>query len=101
MQPHHFGFDWDPAKAAANLAKHKIPFEDAMDVFLDPLALSQPDTDSTTEERWVTVGVGRGAKLLLVVHTHLDLEPGRSFVRIISVRKPNNREKRQYEQSAP
>jgi hypothetical protein len=51
-----FEFDWDPAKAASN------------PVFLDPLALSKPDEDSSIgEERWVTMGQGQDAKLLAVV----------------------------------
>ena len=40
-----FEFDWDPPKAASNVAKHGVTFDDAMLVFLDPLALSQPDND--------------------------------------------------------
>jgi uncharacterized protein len=66
-------FDWDPAKAAANLAKHGVAFEDAMEVFLDPLALTRPDPDVSVEERWITIGTKRDTTLLLVVHTHADL----------------------------
>ena len=33
-------FDWDPVKAAGNVSKHGISFEEAMTVFRDPLALS-------------------------------------------------------------
>jgi len=48
MPTHRFKFDWDPAKAASNLTKHGVSFEDAMTIFLDPLALSRPDDDSST-----------------------------------------------------
>lgn len=94
-------FDWDPAKAAGNLTKHDVAFEEAMTVFLDPLALSQPDDDSTSEERWITVGLSRDTRLLLVVHTHAELDENRAHIRIISARKPSKRERRQYEQAPP
>ena len=51
-------FDWDPAKAASNLDKHGVSFEDAMAVLSDPLALSRLDDDSAHETRWVTIGMG-------------------------------------------
>jgi uncharacterized DUF497 family protein len=52
-----FEFDWDPAKAESNLAKHGVSFEEAMAVFHDPLALSRPDEDhGANKERWVTLG---------------------------------------------
>jgi uncharacterized protein len=93
-----FEFDWDPAKASSNLEKHKVSFDDAQSVFLDPLALSIPDEDET-EERWVTIGMSSTAKLLLVVHTFIEVAADRAYIRIISARKPNKREKRQYEQN--
>ena len=99
MPAHHFEFDWDPAKAAANAVKHQVSFDEAMTIFLDPLALSRPDDDSTTEERWITIGLSRDTKLLLVVHTHVALNTDRSFIRIISARKPSKHERRQYEQN--
>jgi uncharacterized protein len=93
-------FDWDPAKAARNLAKHGVSFDEAMGVFVDPLALTMPDPDSATiEERWITVGLSRATNLLLVVHTHVELDPDHTYIRIISARKPSKREKRQYEQT--
>jgi uncharacterized DUF497 family protein len=96
-----FEFDWDPAKAASNLAKHGVSFEDAMGVFLDPLALSLlDDAHGATEERWVTIGLSRGTNLLVVVHTHVEIDDDRIHIRIISARKPTKREKRQYEQES-
>lgn len=96
-----FEFDWDPAKAASNLAKHDIAFEEAMTVFLDPLALSRPDDDSGAGERWVTIGLSQDTKLLLVVHTHMELDEDRVYIRIISARRPTRRERRHYEQANP
>jgi uncharacterized protein len=95
-----FEFDWDPAKAASNLAKHKVSFDEAMTVFLDPLSLSRPGDDhAAAEERWITIGLSRATKLVLVVHTHIELESDRIYIRIISARPPTKRETRQYEQA--
>jgi uncharacterized protein len=94
-----FEFDWDPVKAVSNVAKHGVSFEEAMPVFLDPLALSRPDEDSSMEEeRWVTMGQGQDTKLLVVVHTHAEIAEDTVAVRIISVRRPTRREIRQYEE---
>jgi uncharacterized protein len=50
-------FDWDPAKAASNAAKHAVTFEEAMTVFGDQLARSILDSGhGSDEERWVTIG---------------------------------------------
>ena len=49
-------FDWDPAKAASNAAKHGVTFGEAMAVFRDPLADTILDPDrGPGEERWVTI----------------------------------------------
>ncbi len=93
-------FDWDPAKAASNLAKHGVAFEDAMGVFLDPLQLSRLDDDpGAAEERWVTLGLAGGSKLLIVVHTYVEVSD-EALIRIISARSPTRREVRQYEEGS-
>lgn len=90
-------FDWDPAKAAANAAKHGVRFEEAMSVLADPLAISIYDTDhSVGEERWITIGQAQGGNLLVVVHTYVEMDAGRSVVRIISARPSTRKEARQY-----
>jgi uncharacterized DUF497 family protein len=92
-----YEFDWDPAKAATNLAKHGVAFEAAMTVFLDPLARSRFDEDNSDKEtRWVTLGEARNGLLLVVVHTYIETAPDRVYVRIISARRPTGREARQY-----
>jgi uncharacterized DUF497 family protein len=89
-------FDWDPAKAAANLTKHRVTFENAMSVFLDPLAMSRLDDDVTEEERWVTLGLDSAGRLLVVVHTHAELDREAVAIRVISARRSTRREARQY-----
>lgn len=63
-------FEWDPKKAALNLQKHGVSFEDASVVFGDPLAGTIPDpTHSTGEARFVTIGMTPAQRLIVVVHT--------------------------------
>ena len=88
-------FDWDPAKAASNAAKHGVAFPDAMSVLNDPLGLSIPDP-AASEERWVTVGLAATGKLLVVVHTWEETGENSAAVRIISARRATRREARQY-----
>jgi len=87
-------FEWDNAKAQANLAKHGVSFEEAASVFGDPLALTFPDPDhSIGEKRWLTFGVSQTDRLLMVV----NIERSHS-VRIISARKATRHERGIYEQ---
>lgn len=63
-------FEWDPEKAAANLKKHKVPFEEAVTVFYDPLSATFDDPDhSYGERRFLTVGYSSQGRLLVVCHT--------------------------------
>jgi uncharacterized DUF497 family protein len=95
-------FDWDPEKAASNAFKHRVRFQEAMTVFVDPLARTILDPDSRTgEERWVTMGEASTGNLLVVVHTWREMDPVRTAVRIISARRPTPREARQYREEAP
>jgi hypothetical protein len=94
-------FDWDPVKAAANAVKHGVTFEEAMGVFVDPLASSIMDPASPQgEERWITIGLNLAQRLLVVVHTHIEFADDIVVVRIISARKATKNERKQYEQEA-
>jgi uncharacterized DUF497 family protein len=87
-------FEWDEVKAAANLAKHGVSFEEAATVFGDQLALTFDDPDhSSGEHRFITFGVSGKSRVLLVVNA----ERGRT-VRIISARKATRHERVIYEQ---
>ena len=88
-------FEWDPAKAAANLKKHKVSFEEARSVFFDEFAIQFFDEDhSMNEERFLMLGMSSGAKLLIVCHC--ERENG-EFIRIISARKATKRESAFYQ----
>ncbi len=94
-----YEFDWDTKKAASNQIKHGVSFEDAMALFRDALALSISDNEhSVNEERWVSIGEGRGGKLLVVVHTIKEMADGVVAIRIISARRPTKREARMYKE---
>jgi uncharacterized DUF497 family protein len=88
------GFDWDDDKAAANLAKHLVSFEEAMSVFDDPLARIHDDPDhSAGEIREIITGYSSSARLLLVSFTEREDE-----IRIINARKPDKDERRHHEE---
>lgn len=85
-------FEWDPVKAASNLKKHGVSFEEAQSVFYDESALQFFDAEgSETEERFLMLGMSREIRLLLVCHC----ENGDS-IRIISARKPTRNEREYY-----
>ena len=92
-----YDFEWDPAKAAINLRKHKVSFELAATVFLDRFATSIPDADhSAFEERWITMGHARDGGLLVVSHTWTETG-GKAGVRIISARLATRNERHHHE----
>ena len=86
-------FEWDSAKAAKNLRKHKVSFEEASSVFYDALAVTGADPDhSDAEDRLITFGLS-ARRLLVVSHT----ERGEA-IRIISARPATAHERRIYEE---
>lgn len=94
----HYQFEWDPAKARQNSRRHRITFERAATVFLDPNALSVFDQEHSREEdRWVTLGLDRAGTLLVVCHTYREETETSARIRIITARKPTNSESKQYE----
>jgi uncharacterized DUF497 family protein len=86
--------EFDPNKAAANLKKHGVPFDEAAGSLLDPLALVREDKDSEGETRFVLVGMSREGRLLTVCYTLREEER----IRLISAREATRREERQYAQ---
>lgn len=89
-------FGWDPAKAASNLKKHGVSFEEAQSVFYDEFAVQFYDeSHSSNEDRFLLLGMSSGAQLLLVCHCERDNGNG---IRIISARKATKLESAFYRQ---
>jgi uncharacterized protein len=85
---------WDDRKNRANRLKHRIGFEEASDVFFDPLAITVDDADHSSDEfRFISIGKTKLQKLLLVFFTETDQE-----IRIISARRPTRTERLNYEE---
>ncbi|WP_349370650.1 BrnT family toxin [Salinarimonas sp.] len=84
-------FEWDDRKAAANSAKHGIPFEAAMEVFRDPRRTETPDDRRDYgEDRFVAVGAVDGVAISVVYTRRGDV------CRIISARRASRRERVDY-----
>ena len=86
------GFEWDPIKAAANLAKHKVDFADAAPSLEDLRALTIPDPDATDEERFITLAADSTGRILITVYSYSGVNR-----RIISSRKASPGERKRYE----
>jgi uncharacterized DUF497 family protein len=87
-------YEWDPAKAAANVKRRRVSFEEAASVFLDAAALTFWDPDHSAEEdREITIGRSAQHRILFVAHI-----PRETRIRIISARRATSRERRQYEE---
>ena len=84
-------FEWDPHKQRANLRKHGIELADAVAVFRDPLALTVEDREYD-EQRFVTIGADAFGRTLVVVYTYR----GTDTVRLISARRADPSERKQY-----
>jgi uncharacterized protein len=90
-------FEWDPAKARTNLAKHGVAFKDARLVWEDPNHILRLERHVGGEERWQIIGYARGVVILVVWHTYPDPND-EERVRIIGARKAERRERSAYEQ---
>ena len=87
-------YEWDPQKAAANRSKHRLEFDEASSVFLDPLALTFSDPAHSMEERReITIGITMKGRLVFVSHCYRI-----GGIRIISARLCTRAEKKQYEE---
>ena len=114
-------FEWDPAKAAANYKKHGISFDEAKTSFLDQFARIIADPEhSEDEQRLILLGLSIKLNVLVISHAASDVEeiveeavegPGKTrkrkrvetytLIRIISARKADPAERRQYAEFLP
>lgn len=89
-------FEWDPEKAATNLRKHGVHFDEASTVFEDPLGRIVDDPrHSRGEDRFVLIGFSGAQRLLAVMFSEK-----RNRIRIISARPVTRAERRTYEESS-
>ena len=87
-------FEWDERKNRANRSKHGVSFEEARSAFLDENARVMVDPDhSDAEERFVLLGVSAALRVLVVCHCYRRNE---GVIRIISARRADRDEQRQY-----
>ena len=87
-------FEDDPAKAARNLKKHKVGFEEAASVFGDPMAYMFADPDHAIgEERWLMFGLSHMGRILAVIYTYRS-----ESYRLISARLATRHERKIYEE---
>ncbi len=88
-------FDWDVRKAAANLKKHKISFEEAKSAFYDERAkLIDDPTHSADEERFILLGLSHLLRIVVVCHCYRSHD---NIIRIISARKATTQELKAYQ----
>jgi uncharacterized protein len=88
-------FEWDKTKAALNLRKHGVSFDEAKSVFFDDFAVQFFDSDhSELEDRFILLGLSSQSNILVVCHCVRGTE---NVVRIISARKATKSEKKFYQ----
>ena len=87
-------FEWDDRKAAANIKKHGVSFDEAKSVFVDERAKLIDDPDhSDDEDRFVLLGISGVLRMLLVCHCYRS---DGNVIRIISARKASTKESKSY-----
>ena len=91
-------FEWGDQKNNLNIEKHQVSFNEAKEVFLDPMHISKLDHRfDYFEERWITLGRTAKKNILVVANMFFD-DNGEEIIRIISARKANQKERIFYEQ---
>ncbi len=81
-------FEWDNTKAAKNLRKHQVSFDEAASVFDAPMFITVVDEEhSDDEERYITIGISKRRRLLVIAHTDREGQ-----IRVINARKATRKE---------
>jgi uncharacterized DUF497 family protein len=84
--------EWDSKKAASNLKKHGVSFEEAATALLDPLAKAREDPDAEDEPRWILLGMSTKPRLLSVCYTLRRDD----CIRLIAAREATRKEAKDY-----
>jgi len=91
-------FSWDKQKAASNAKEHGIAFDETSEIFEDPLHISVLDVRfDYYEERWITMGMTKGGRLLVAGHLYSMESDGKEHIRIITAREATKKEHARYE----
>lgn len=86
--------EWDDRKAAANVRKHGVSFDEAITALEDPLSVTYRDPDHSEDEfRFLTFGLGSSGRILVVAHADRE-----EAIRLISARPATRSERRAYEE---
>lgn len=85
-------FEWDERKRVSNIKKHKIDFADVTDLFYDEETIIIVDSEHYDEERYIALGMDTKSRVVVVVHVYRDED----VIRIISARRGDSKERRQY-----
>lgn len=88
----HMDIEWDSKKAASNLKKHGVSFDEAATALLDPMAKAQEDPDAEDEPRWILLGMSFKPRLLSVCYTLR----GDDRIRLIAARPATRKEAKDY-----
>ena len=88
-------YEWDPAKAKANIESHGVSFVEAVTVLEDDFALTREDSDALDEQRFATLGMSSVGNLLVVVYTYREPD----VIRLISAWKANKPQRSRYEEN--
>lgn len=87
-------FEWDPAKARANVRTHGVTFAEAVTILEDDFGLTRDDPAMVEEPRLVTLGLSNQGNLLVVVYTHREPD----VIRVISAWRASRRQREIYEE---
>ncbi|WP_199246186.1 BrnT family toxin [[Phormidium] sp. ETS-05] len=85
-------FEWDEAKRAENILKHRIDFADVPQMFDGPMLSELDQRTDYGEERWVGIGFLRNTVAVVVWTERHD-----NIIRIISARRANKYERQRFE----
>jgi uncharacterized protein len=97
LDEHQFQFEWDEAKAAANVRKHGVSFELASSIFGDPRILTLADTThSESDERWFSIGLASNGVPMSVAYLWTEVGAGLIKIRLITARRATAGEIRYY-----
>ena len=92
-------FEWDARKSRTNKAKHGVAFDEARTAFVDENARVTPDVEHSNEEdRFVLLGLSAQLRLLIVCHCYRESD---QVIRIISARRADPTERREYARWLP